>query len=229
MSARRFWPGEGPFNRKAWIENRLEELAQIFAVTVGGFSVMDNHLHLLLRLDPDVARVGRTRTSSGAGAGFFPLATNPAAYCRCPIIGFKIGSDLAWVANRSRAVAKPQLVHEVSEGTAGSAGQSPGKTRGAFLRNGSRASRSSMRSPPGRFCLHRFESGRRRNRVRARNQQAYFDQAASGPCRGSRPDRSTWKRLGGQCGGFASGGGLEDSLWLCPIEDRRERTRRVKA
>jgi hypothetical protein len=47
--------GEGAFDRKAWIEDRIEELAQIFAVAVGGFSVMDNHLHLLLRLDPEVA------------------------------------------------------------------------------------------------------------------------------------------------------------------------------
>jgi hypothetical protein len=37
-------------------QNRLEELAEIFAVFVGGFSVMNNHLHLLLRLDPEVAR-----------------------------------------------------------------------------------------------------------------------------------------------------------------------------
>ena len=28
-------------NRKEWIENRLEELAEIFAVAVGGFSVLD--------------------------------------------------------------------------------------------------------------------------------------------------------------------------------------------
>jgi hypothetical protein len=38
------------------LQNRLEELAEIFAVSVGGFSVMNNHLHLLLRLDPEVAR-----------------------------------------------------------------------------------------------------------------------------------------------------------------------------
>ncbi len=50
-----FLLGEGPFNRKVWIENRLEELAQIFAVTVGGFSVLENHLHVLVRLDPDIA------------------------------------------------------------------------------------------------------------------------------------------------------------------------------
>jgi hypothetical protein len=53
---RAFLLGEGDdLNRKGWIENRLEELAEIFAIGVGGFSVMDNHLHVLLRLDPDVA------------------------------------------------------------------------------------------------------------------------------------------------------------------------------
>jgi hypothetical protein len=31
--------------------------AQIFAVGVSGFSVMDNHLHVLLRLELDVAQV----------------------------------------------------------------------------------------------------------------------------------------------------------------------------
>ncbi|MDR3632346.1 MAG: hypothetical protein P4L84_00840 [Isosphaeraceae bacterium] len=35
--------GEGDSDRKHWIENRLEELAQIFAVSVGEFTVLDNH------------------------------------------------------------------------------------------------------------------------------------------------------------------------------------------
>ena len=48
--------GEGPSDRKEWIENRLRELAGIFSVSVGGFSVLDNHLHVLVRLDPDVAQ-----------------------------------------------------------------------------------------------------------------------------------------------------------------------------
>jgi len=47
--------GDGPLDRKNWIEQRLQELAEIFAVAVGGFAVLDNHLHLLVRLDPDVA------------------------------------------------------------------------------------------------------------------------------------------------------------------------------
>ena len=53
---RAFLLGEGDHNRKQWLQNRLEELAEIFAVSVGGFSVMNTHLHLLLRLDPEVAR-----------------------------------------------------------------------------------------------------------------------------------------------------------------------------
>lgn len=43
-------------DRKQWIERRLQQLDAIFAVSVGGFSIMDNHLHLLLRIDPEVAK-----------------------------------------------------------------------------------------------------------------------------------------------------------------------------
>lgn len=52
---RAFLLGEGAEDRKLWIENRLQELAQIFSLAVGGFSVLDNHLHVLVRLDPEVA------------------------------------------------------------------------------------------------------------------------------------------------------------------------------
>jgi hypothetical protein len=53
--SRALLPGEGEHDRKEWIERRLQELVEIFAVAVGGFSVLDNHLHVLLRLDPDEA------------------------------------------------------------------------------------------------------------------------------------------------------------------------------
>ncbi len=52
---RAFLLGEGHLDRKEWIERRLRELAEIFSVAVGGFAILDNHLHLLVRLDPDVA------------------------------------------------------------------------------------------------------------------------------------------------------------------------------
>ncbi len=47
--------GEGISDRKQWIEDRLEQLAGVFAVSVGGFAVLDDQLHVLLRIDPDVA------------------------------------------------------------------------------------------------------------------------------------------------------------------------------
>jgi len=52
---RAFLLAEGECDRKEWIDWRLQELGEIFAVSVGGFSVMDNHLHVLLRLDPEIA------------------------------------------------------------------------------------------------------------------------------------------------------------------------------
>ena len=42
-------------HRKTWVRQRLEELAGIVAVDILGFSAMSNHLHLLLRIRPDVA------------------------------------------------------------------------------------------------------------------------------------------------------------------------------
>ena len=52
---RAFLCGEGFEHRKTWIEERLELLAGNFSVSVCGFAIMDNHLHVLCRLDPGVA------------------------------------------------------------------------------------------------------------------------------------------------------------------------------
>jgi len=38
-------------HRKEWLENRVEELAGIFAMSIGSFAVLDSHFHLVLRLD----------------------------------------------------------------------------------------------------------------------------------------------------------------------------------
>ncbi|QDS90321.1 hypothetical protein EC9_45280 [Rosistilla ulvae] len=40
---------------RQWIEDRLQLLDANFAISVGGFSVMDSHLHVLCRLDPEDA------------------------------------------------------------------------------------------------------------------------------------------------------------------------------
>jgi hypothetical protein len=41
-------------HRKVWVQDRLVELAGLFGVEIAGFSVMSNHLHLILRNRPDI-------------------------------------------------------------------------------------------------------------------------------------------------------------------------------
>ena len=47
--------GQGQEDRKQWIQDRLEELSRVFAVEIAGFAVLDNHLHVLVRLCPELA------------------------------------------------------------------------------------------------------------------------------------------------------------------------------
>src|SRR4051794_18145414 len=53
---RAFLLGDKHQDRKTWIEHRLQELAENFAISDGGDSVLNNHLHLLVRLDLDAAQ-----------------------------------------------------------------------------------------------------------------------------------------------------------------------------
>jgi hypothetical protein len=41
----------GVEDRKQWIEDRLKLLTEHFCIAVGGFAILDNHLHVLCRLD----------------------------------------------------------------------------------------------------------------------------------------------------------------------------------
>jgi hypothetical protein len=83
--------GEGDHNRREWLENRLEELAEIFAVAVGGYAVMHNHLHVLLRLDPEVAQGWSDSRSFSVGDGCFRLETDFANRFPWPIIAKQLG------------------------------------------------------------------------------------------------------------------------------------------
>jgi hypothetical protein len=49
------YTGKDFSHRKEWILDRMRELAGLFAIEVCGYSVMSNHLHLVLRKRPDIA------------------------------------------------------------------------------------------------------------------------------------------------------------------------------
>jgi len=46
---------EGGVDRKAWIEHRLQFLSEVFAISIASYSVLDNHLHTVLRVDLEKA------------------------------------------------------------------------------------------------------------------------------------------------------------------------------
>ena len=43
-------------HRKAWVEQRLHEVAACFAIGIYGYAVMSNHLHLVVHVDVDAAQ-----------------------------------------------------------------------------------------------------------------------------------------------------------------------------
>jgi hypothetical protein len=49
------YTGRDYSHRKDWILDRLRDLAGLFAIEVFGYSVMSNHLDLVLRNRPDIA------------------------------------------------------------------------------------------------------------------------------------------------------------------------------
>ncbi len=44
---------QGDTDRKQWIEQRLQFLSEVFGIAVAGFSILDNHFHALVRLEPE--------------------------------------------------------------------------------------------------------------------------------------------------------------------------------
>ena len=47
--------GQNYEHRRGWLEERLLQLADCFAIDLYGFAIMSNHFHLLIRFDPNVA------------------------------------------------------------------------------------------------------------------------------------------------------------------------------
>ncbi len=52
---RLFLCGHAAEHRKQWIENRLRHLADVFAIEVCSYAILDNHMHLVLRLNDQQA------------------------------------------------------------------------------------------------------------------------------------------------------------------------------
>ena len=186
----------------------IKELAEIFAVGVGGFSVMDNHLHLLLRLDPDVAQGWSDEDVVRRWGQLVP----PRDKSRQPL---PVSDD--WVQERLKDVpvggdcfasgckSISWFMKCLKEPLARLANRED-KAQGAFFesRFKSVAILDEESLLAGR-CVHRSEPSGRRNRRGAGNERVHVDQRACGTRRGPGQDRSARSGRRGQRGGFARG------------------------
>jgi len=63
-------------HRRQWIEDRILKLAGSFAVSVYAYTVMSNHLHIVLRNDPTVAQDRSDRDVAERWLAIFPGSIN---------------------------------------------------------------------------------------------------------------------------------------------------------
>src|SRR5262245_7608112 len=220
---RAFLLSEGPFDRKEWIDRRLQELAEIFAIAVGGFSVLDSHLHLLVRLDPDSAKAWSDEEVVRRWGRLFP----PRNKSRQPLPVSKSWveqrlKDAPWVAKaRERLQSLSWFMKCLKEPLARMANQQD-ETRGAFFEGRFKSvailDEESLLATCAYIDLNPVAAGiakvpeaiphtsikERVDHVKAHGRTADLKSAERGSVAGSK-----------------ASGRLEDAHWLCPIEDRR--------
>src|SRR5512137_1038732 len=63
-------------HRKAWIVDRLRELAAIFAIEVCAYAVLENHYHTILRTRPDIVASWSDREVATRWLTLFPRRRN---------------------------------------------------------------------------------------------------------------------------------------------------------
>jgi hypothetical protein len=215
--------GEGPNDRKAWIEIRLQELADIFAVSVGGFSILDNHLHLLIRLDPEVALGWSDEEVVRRWARLFPPRDRSRR-----LVGVSEQwiqerlSDAGWVAMaRERLKSLSWFMKCLKEPLSRLANRQD-QTRGAFFEGRFKSvgilDEESLLAVSAYIDLNPVAAGIVKvpeaspyTSIKTRVDQAKADSRL--------PDLSA--ATAGSVAGSVASAGLEESIWLCPIEDRR--------
>jgi len=220
---RAFLLGDQAHDRKEWIENRIEELAQIFAIAVGGFSVMDNHLHVLLRLDLNVAndwsneevvrRWGRLYPARDKSGQPLPLTDD--------WVKWRL-ADARWVATaRERLQSISWFMKCLKEPLSRLANRQD-KAKGAFFEARFKSvailDEESLLAIAAYIDLNPVAAGIAEVPETSEHTSIKV-RAAHVDTQGKTAQLKAATE--GSVAGSVAAAGLEESLWLCPIEDRR--------
>jgi REP element-mobilizing transposase RayT len=220
---RAFLCGEGFEHRKQWIEDRIQLLAANFAASVCGFSVMDNHLHVLVRLDPLAANAWSDEEVVRRWLAVYPppaLDMNDAKLLQAWVAA-ELKDERKVAAYRQRLTELGWFMKALKEPLARLANKED-DCKGTFWEGRYKSIAILDEEALLATCAYidlnpvaagiaatpetsRHTSVRQRvEHAKAKGKLAELKAAARGSVAGSR----AWGRL-------------EDSHWLCPVEDRR--------
>jgi hypothetical protein len=220
---RAFLLGEGPCDRKVWIESRLRELAEIFAISVGGFAVLDNHLHVLVRLDPDIVGNWSDEDVVRRWGRLFPprdKARQPLPVSDEWVQGHLLNA--AWLTRaRQRLQSLSWFMKCLKEPLARLANHQD-QTRGAFFEGRFKSvavlDEAALLAVCTYIDLNPVAAGiaevpevSAHTSIKARVDHVQ-EQSRTEDLKAARD---------GSVAGSAAAAGLEERHWLCPIEDRR--------
>jgi hypothetical protein len=218
-----FLLGEGDHNRREWLENRLEELAEIFAVAVGGFSVMDNHLHVLLRLDPEVAHGWSDLEVVQRWGRLFP----PRDKSRQPMpvteewIQWRLG-DVPWIATTRQRLQNVGWFMKCLKEPLSRLANRQDKTRGTFFEGRFKSVAVVDEESLLKICVY-IDLNPVAAKVAKTPETSDFtsikQRVEHVEAQGKTAELAADER--GSVAGSRESAGLEESLWLSPIEDRR--------
>jgi hypothetical protein len=201
----------------------LEELASVFSMTVGGFAVMDNHLHVLVRLDPDVASGWSDEEVARRWGGLFP----PRDKARQPL---EVGEecvkgrveDRAWIATARQRLASLSWFMKCLKEPLSRLANRQERVRGAFFEGRFKSvailDEESLLATCAYIDLNPVAAGLVAA-PEASEHTSIKQRVEHVAAQGRVKDLKASKR--GSVAGRERSSGLEETLWLCPIEDRR--------
>lgn len=215
--------------RKRWIQNRLEELVDIFAIDVASFCVMDNHLHVLTHLDVKRPRGWSKAEVLRRWARLHPPRNARRQRLKCLKRWIKEKSaDHVYVNTiRKRLVNLGWFMKSLKEPLSRIANELDNKD-GAFW--AARYKSIAVMDPPALLAtciyidLNPLAAGIVKRPEQARFTSLYL-RIEHCRQRGRLADLQA-ARLSAAVGAHKSRG-MEAGLWLCPIEDRRAQGAKV--
>jgi REP element-mobilizing transposase RayT len=220
---RAFLCGDGFEHRKQWIEDRLETLSRSFAVSVCGFAVLDNHLHVLVRLDVDAVSSWSAEKVVRRWIRAYPPKTAK---------GEEIEISQAWIDHQAKDEKRVEVLRE----RLASLGWFMKALKEPLARMANKEDECK-----GTFWESRYKSIAILDEEALLATCAYIDlnPVAAGVAAAPETSRHTSVRQrvrhakakgklaelkaaeSGGAAGSRAAGNVEQDLWLCPVEDRR--------